>query len=272
LSVLLWPAEIAVGEAVKLMIAGVVPVPVFPVAPAVSVAPVVPLAQEGAQLYEKGDFQGALDKFKQAHQQFPSPKLFFNLAQAFRGLSRNPEALEAYERFLAEAKDASPEYREQAVAQVAELGAKLARVAVACNQPGAVVTIDRSERGTIPLQKPVAVEPGAHQLALAWRGESKSVEFTAVAGQVLSLVLTFEEKKLPPEPVVAAPKPEAQVLLPAETKQVPSATPSSHRHTWYWIAGGVVVTAAATALILVYTTRDHYPTADLGTRAIGGRQ
>jgi hypothetical protein len=32
-----------VGEAVKLMIAGVVPVPVFPVAPAVSVAPVVPL-------------------------------------------------------------------------------------------------------------------------------------------------------------------------------------------------------------------------------------
>jgi hypothetical protein len=227
------------------------------------------LAQEGAQLYEKGDFQGALDKFKQAHQQFPSPKLFFNLAQAFRGLSRNPEALEAFERFLAEAKDASPDYREQAAVQVAELGAKLARVAVNCNQPGAVVTIDRSERGTIPLAKPVAVEPGAHQLALAWKGETKSVEFTAVAGQILPLVLTFEEKKLPPELLVAAPKPEPQVLLPAESKQVPTATPSSHRHTWYWIAGGVVVAGAATALILVYGTRDHYPTADLGTRSIG---
>jgi tetratricopeptide (TPR) repeat protein len=230
------------------------------------------LAQEGAQLYGKGDFQGALDRFKQAYQQFPSPKLFFNLGQAFRGLSRNPEALEAFERFLAEAKDASPNYRKQATAQVAELGAKLTRVAVACNRPGAVVTIDRNKQGTIPLEKPVAVEPGAHQLTLAWEGETKSVEFTAVAGQFLSLVLTFEEKKLPPEAVVAAPKPEAQVLLPAETKQVPSATPSSHRHTWYWIAGGVVVAAAAAALILVYGTRDHYPTADLGTQAIGSGQ
>jgi hypothetical protein len=228
------------------------------------------LAQEGAQLYEKGDFQGALDKFKQAHQQFPSPKLFFNLGQAFRGLSRNPEALESFERFLAEAKDASPDYREQAAAQVAELGAKLARVAVTCNQPGAVVTIDGSERGTIPLEKPVVVEPGAHQLALAWKGETKAVEFTAVAGQALSQVLTFEEKKLPPEPVVVAPAPEPQVLLPTETKQVPTATPSSTRHTWYWIAGGVVVAGAATALVLLYGTRDHYPTADLGTKSIGG--
>ena len=230
------------------------------------------LAREGAQLYEKGDFQGALDKFEQAHQQFPSPKLFFNLGQAFRGLSRNPEALESFERFLAEAKDAGTDYREQAAAQVAELGAKLARVAVTCNQPGAVVTIDGRERGTIPLEKPVAVEPGAHQLALAWKGETKAVEFTAVAGQVLSQVLTFEEQKLPAEPVVVTPKPEPQVLLPAETKEVPTATRSSTWDTWYWIAGGVVVAGVATTLILLYGTRNHYPTADLGARSIGSGQ
>jgi hypothetical protein len=176
------------------------------------------LAQEGAQLYEKGDFQGALEKFKQAHEQFPSPKLFFNLGRALRGLSRDLEALEAFERFLAEAKDASPEYQEHAAAQIAELGAKVARVTVGCNRHGAVVMIDGERRGTIPLEKPALIQPGAHQLTLVWEGETKSVEFTAAAGQVQSLVLTFDGKKPPPDPVVTAPKSESQVLPQAPTQ------------------------------------------------------
>src|SRR5512141_1991813 len=91
------------------------------------------LAQEGAQLFEKNDLPGALDKFKQAYDKFPSPKLFLNIGQALRGLGRNVEALAAFERFLAEAKDAGPEFIELASTQVAELGALLARVVVESN-------------------------------------------------------------------------------------------------------------------------------------------
>jgi len=180
------------------------------------------LAQEGAQLYEKGDFQGALEKFQQAYKQFPSPKIFFNLGQVLRGLSRNLEALDAFERFLAEAKDASADYREQATAQAAELYAKVARVTVGCNRRGALVIIDGDKRGTIPLEKPVNVQPGVHQLAMTWEGETKSVDFVATVGQVLSLLLNFDVKKQPPEPVVATPKP-APVPPPRAAVTAPSA-------------------------------------------------
>jgi tetratricopeptide (TPR) repeat protein len=227
------------------------------------------LAREGAQLYERGDFQGALDKFEQAYAHFPSPKLLFNLGQAQRGLSRHAEALANFERFLAEAKDAGSDYRERAAIQIAELETKVTRVAVACNRPGSLVDIDGVKRGTIPLDKPLAVEPGAHRLSLVWKSEIRTVEFTAVAGQVLPLVLSFEDELRPPEGQALLPKAEVQLVLPAETPAAATTKPSSSRHIWYWVAGGAVV-AVATALILVYTTRDTYPSADLGTRTIGG--
>ena len=75
------------------------------------------LTQKGAQYYEKGDFPAALEKFRQAYGQYPNPKLWFNIGQALRALSQNTDALAAFQRFLAEAKDASPEYQAQATAQ-----------------------------------------------------------------------------------------------------------------------------------------------------------
>jgi hypothetical protein len=40
------------------------------------------LAQEGAELFDKGDFQAALDRFKLAYDKFPTPKLFLNIGQS----------------------------------------------------------------------------------------------------------------------------------------------------------------------------------------------
>ena len=228
------------------------------------------LLQEGAHLYDQGDYQGALGKFQQAHLRFQSPKIFFNLGQAFRGLSRNVEAIEAFERFLAEAKDASPDYQERARAQVTELSGKVARVAVGCNRPRAMVTIDDKQKGTTPLEKPIAVDPGAHRLTIVWERENKSVAFTAAPGQVVPLVIDFEERKPAPLPIATPVKSGPQVLSTTETRQPTSEAPSPHRATWYWIAGGALVAGAATCLILVYGNRQHYPTADLGRQQIGG--
>jgi hypothetical protein len=194
------------------------------------------LAQEGAQLYEGGDFQAALQKFKQAYEQYPSPKLFFNIGQALRGLSRNVEALDAFERFLAEAKDASLDYKEQATTHLAELIGKLARVAVDCNRPGAAVTIDGDQLGTIPLAKPVIVEPGGHQLTLVSEGETKSSHFEAAAGQSMTLALSFEGAKPPHEAVGMSSTPKPQELAQTQTDQARL----TRGHAWYWIAAGAV--------------------------------
>jgi hypothetical protein len=185
-------------------------------------------------------------------------------------LSRDVEALEAFQRFLDEAKDAGPEFREQATAQVAELSRKLARIVLECNRPGAEVTVDGKKAGSVPLSKPIVVVPGAHRLTVTWEGETQSSDIVAEAGQEVVRTVSFEERKPPPIPAVAIPQPEPKILPPVQTQQAPSEPARARSHTWYWIAGGAIVAATATTLILIYGRSDQYPTPTLGTRAIGG--
>jgi tetratricopeptide (TPR) repeat protein len=230
------------------------------------------LAQEGAALFEKDDFGAALERFQQAYAKFPSPKLFLNIGQALRRLGRNVEALAAFERFLAEAKDANPDFVEQANAQVAELKGKLARIAVESNRIGAEVTLDEQKQGATPLGKAIVVEPGAHRVTVTWEGESKTVEVPTVAGQAVLQTVNFDEQRAPPPlplptplPVAAAPP---EPLPPAAPEPLAAAAPP-RKHTWYWVAGGAVVAAVATTLIILYARSDEYPNADLGRRTIG---
>lgn len=228
------------------------------------------LAQEGAVLFEKDDFQAALDKFKQAHERFPSPKLFLNIAQALRGLLRDVEALDAFQRFLDKAKDAAPEFREQATAQVAELSGKLAKIVVECKRPGAEVVLDGNNVGTVPLSKSIVVVPGRHTLALSWEGETQSFEVVAEAGQEVAHSVDFVDRKPLPVPAVASLQPETKILPLVEIQQAAPNPPKARSHAWYWIAGGAVVAATVTALILIYGSGDRYPSPTLGTRAVGG--
>lgn len=261
-----WPASVAVLCCLTLVRPDVAaPVPAQDEAARTAARA---LAEEGAHLFEQDDFQGALDKFKQAFDRFPTPKLFLNMGQSLRSLSRNLEALEAFERFLAEAKDASPEFIDVAKARVAELKAKLSSISVECDRAGTVVTLDGQERGEIPLGKLLVVEPGLHKLSVTWEGETKSVEVEAIAGRDLLLTFEFPVKKPLPEPIAS--KPEPQLLPSAERQEIPPEAPVARKHTWYWVAGGAVVAAMATTLIILYGRSDRYPEADLGTRKLGG--
>src|SRR5512140_3382498 len=67
------------------------------------------LLSEGSAIYKKGDYAGALEKFEAAYAAYPSPKLWFNIGQVNRDLGRPVESLEAFEKFLAFAPDASPD-------------------------------------------------------------------------------------------------------------------------------------------------------------------
>lgn len=226
------------------------------------------LAREGARFYNQGNYQAALEKFIQAHELFPSPKLFFNLGQAYRGLSLHSKALESFEQFLKDVHDDSREYREQATSQVAELNTKVTRIAVACNRSGSTVSIDGVKRGTIPLPKPIYVDPGPHSLKLDWEHNERVIEFTAVAGQIMPFVLTFEEST----PSIV----ETPILVKSEkmTSPLVSAPPTlpspelPNHHIWYWV-GGSAIAVATTVLLLIFVQRERYPTADLGSKPIG---
>jgi hypothetical protein len=128
------------------------------------------LLQEGAQLYDQGDYEGALARFEQAYQRFQSPKIFFNLGQAYRGLSRNVEAVEAFERFLAEAKDAPTASRQEAESILVALRARVAKLEIECDTAGAEVLIDGRVHGTTPVAQPILLAPGPHQVVVAKKG------------------------------------------------------------------------------------------------------
>ncbi len=82
------------------------------------------LLKDGLDLYDRGERTAALEKFQAAYAAFPSPKLLFNVGQANRDLGRRAEALDAFERFLRDATDASPETIAEARRSVAELRAQ----------------------------------------------------------------------------------------------------------------------------------------------------
>lgn len=61
------------------------------------------LAQEGYAHYERGDYEGAVELFREAEERFHAPTHWLYIARASSGLRRLLEAERAYERVLAEA-------------------------------------------------------------------------------------------------------------------------------------------------------------------------
>jgi hypothetical protein len=147
--------------------------------------------KEGNRLFDGGDYLGALARFERAYVKVPSPKLFFNLAQAHRKLGHSVEALELYERFLAEATDAAAGLRDEAQRRVAELAKSVATIDVRADVTGAEVSVDGKSCGTTPLARGVRVTPGSHQVVVQ-AGDRKSpphVErIVAAAGQQVVVV------------------------------------------------------------------------------------
>ncbi|MCU1282712.1 MAG: Thiol-disulfide isomerase, partial [bacterium] len=56
---------------------------------------------DGAQAYERGDYDVALRHFQAAYDSAPSPELWFNIGRCHERLGRWAEAATAYDRYLA---------------------------------------------------------------------------------------------------------------------------------------------------------------------------
>jgi hypothetical protein len=177
------------------------------------------LVQEGAHLYDQGDYDGAWEKFEAARRLFPSPKLFFNLGLALRGLAREAEAVEAFERFLAEAKDAPAAARAEAREAIASLSARLGQIRVECNTEGAVVSLDGRDVGVTPRAAPVRASDGLHQVVVARKGWPAFVERVRVnAGATVTVraTLAAPSSVAPPVAPVAANVETAVLPRPAD--------------------------------------------------------
>jgi hypothetical protein len=214
------------------------------------------LLKEGAQHYERAEFADAREKFDQAYAAFPSPKLLFNIGQASRELGRPVDAVEAFEKFLAQATDAPPEMTSEAKRSVAELLPRIGKLLIDCGISNAEITVDGKKVGLSPISDLVRVAPGNHQVTVTHEGMTPAIEnVTVAAGTVQTVVLRLRALvEVPaaalPAPVIAAvPAPILDVKAAEAPKQPVADEGWWLGRKWTWVAAGSAVVLAGGAAV-----------------------
>jgi hypothetical protein len=225
--------------------------------------------REGAQQLRDGEYADALKTFQHAYELVPSPKIFFNFGLAYQGLARYADALEHFQRFVAEAKDANRETQSQALFLIRDLRAKVAFVNVTCDRPGADIVVDGRARGKTPQAQPFAVDPGPHQLVVELDGKTRTRPFSAQAGvqSEISIVLQEARSTEPPPPLAVRSPPREAPVGGLGARPEPVAATPIYQRPWLWAAVGAVVAGGIVTAVLL-GRRTEYPQATLGKRAV----
>jgi hypothetical protein len=220
------------------------------------------LVVEGARLLRRGEAQTALQRFQSAYDLYPSPKIHFDFGLAYKTLGRPVEAVQAFQKFLADASDADREERMQAWRMLDELMRRVVSLELTCSESGAEIFLDGHPRGRTPRSEPLVLEPGVHELVVKAPGTDflpYSQSLTAEAGKkvLVSIHLVHAPGRVPalPEPVPTA----EPVALRPEVITAPPARPTpavpAYKRWWFWAGVGVLAGAVATTAVLVSRDR-----------------
>lgn len=148
---------------------------------------------QGNELRKAGNWAGALELYLQSRELAPSVPNTQNAAVCLSELGRYDEALEMYERLLAEFRDElDPENKKIIAEETARLRAKTGSVDVSSNVGGQLV-IDGRPRGKLPLVAPVRVLPGTRSVRVIKSGYAPfSRDVPVTVGQTVRVDAALE--------------------------------------------------------------------------------
>lgn len=211
----------------------------------------VELAYQGRAQFEAGHYREALTLFEQAVSSAKSPVFDLYIARCHRALGEWLRALEYYERTLNAHHDpensAWTSAQRSAAAERDELAAMLPRLTITAPRVvgGKKPTI---QLDSAPLDWPVSarpLDPGKHLIVARHLGQEETREVLSVAGERLTIELSFSDLQESP-PLAAKAPPEAR-----DDKEGTSLSP------WFWgsaTLAGVGLTAGVVTGILAFTT------------------
>lgn len=224
---------------------------------------------EARRLFEAGDHAGSLRKLEAAYALVPSPKIMFSFGQTYRGLGRDPEALEAFERFVAEAKDVDPALHAEARQYIEELGRRVARIDVSSPTTGADVLIDGHTRGVTPLAKAIVVAPGAHDVEVRPEGSSSgfSERIEARAGEIVRVRTRLAASRPPSVRTAGAPPRTPPALDITSSPAKEKDAPRIYQRPWFWpAAAGAAVVLGIAVVVAASSSGTDVPHTSLGAQ------
>lgn len=236
--------------------------------------------EKGADLLVSHAYSHALTEFEDAYRLFPSPKIFFDIGLANVGLARDPEALRAFQRFVIETTDASPETIARAKAQIQALLPKVAIVDVASTDAGLEIVVDDLSVGRTPLTGPLYLVPGQHRL-LAKASDNgapvaKTFDVTAGTRARVSVPVVPKLAVAPPPASTAGGSIVSAASLPPPLVERHAASETSageaplYEKPWFWAAAAGVAAAVGVTLLLTVGRSTNDPKASLGSGTIPG--
>ncbi|MGC4089815.1 MAG: hypothetical protein QM756_18405 [Polyangiaceae bacterium] len=213
------------------------------------------LALQGADAFEKQDFQTALDRFQRAATLFRAPSITVMLARSLARMGRFLEALDRYEEtqrlpLPPDAPEAFQHAVDDARSEARALRARIPRLEVRAGESKSrpsqlVVTLDGRMVPAALLDVERPIDPGAHVLTATAPGMAPfQQEFSLTEGERRAISL--------PLPAALTQDGPAAPSKPSE----PSSSPNNAR-LWGFGLGGVGVVGLATGAITGAIALNH---------------
>jgi hypothetical protein len=192
-------------------------------------------------------YEEAYREFKAAYASSPSYKILGNLGLCAMKLERDDEAIQAYEKYLAEGKDLAPAEIAQVRTDLATLKTGVVYVTITSDPPGAKLVDARlpvrgdkitNVYGPITDATKLGVRQGSHQIVAKLDGyPDVTWEFDTAAGDLPPHTFTFKKNDVT-APVVPVPVEGSKPVEPSKVASRPIST-------------GVWVGAAATGVLAI---------------------
>lgn len=145
--------------------------------------------RQGVELFQEGAYRAALVELKRAYETLPDYRVKYNIAQAQLMLGDYLEAHRGFTDYLTEGgAQVQQTRREEVEKSLEQLKARVGKLAISVNIPGARITVDGEEVGESPLASTLPVNVGAHRVFAQGPDGATATKTVEVAGGELAEV------------------------------------------------------------------------------------
>jgi len=153
--------------------------------------------EQGAVLYQEGNYQAALVEFKASYEKKENWKVRYYIGVTLQALHKFVDAEKELKTYLEEGKGDVPKDKKEEVETIlSQLDNVIGSVHVKTNVDGAVVFCNGEQAGATPLAKPLRLNVGTHKLVVTKEGyEDYATQFDLPGGETLKLDVVMAKKE-----------------------------------------------------------------------------